>query len=125
MFSSFGIRTHQGMRLETVFHNPLDANHVSIKILGNGGSGFILGPTFPKFSSTWVRAVDMEITAAQNIPPETLRAQLRVKSPGAAIDEIGVNDYGLNYYPATAFVGERTPAEITITILPPTNGSGN
>jgi len=118
IFSSMGIRTYQGMRIAPFFPNPVDEAHVTISILGKAGNGFIVGPNFPKFSSMWVQPVDIEIRAAENIPPETLRARLVVKSPESATDEQGIEKYGSNYFPATAYVGERSPAEITITILP-------
>lgn len=119
LFSSFGIRTHQGMRIEPFFPNPVDAQHVSVKLISDDVSeGFILGPSFPKFDPDWVHPIEVEVTAQPNIPAETLRVFFRIKSPSLSVDETGVKAFGSNYYSATAYVGERDPAILTVQIVP-------
>lgn len=67
LFSGFGTRTIQGVRIKYVFANSIDEELVSIQMDEESEKGFLLEPTFPSFEKNWVKPIDITLTSAQKI----------------------------------------------------------
>ncbi len=109
--SSFGVRDFQMVRLEAVFQNPGDAQFARVSLDSGASEGFILGPTFPKFDSLWVRPINLTVHFSAGAPNREYPFLLRVvpvENQGfltALPDWMIVHD-------ATQFTGVRTIARL-------------
>ncbi|MDD5163372.1 MAG: hypothetical protein PHD95_04150 [Candidatus ainarchaeum sp.] len=115
LHSGFGVRSFQGLKIFAEFENPEDSAFAKIKLDSETSSGFLLGPSFPKFDEKWARQIDSEIEVMQNAQPKQIVMLLKTKAPEEKQALEWKNQYS-NYYNATDFVGEKTVARITLTI---------
>ena len=113
--SGFGVRSFQGLRLEPEFENPSDAQFVQVSLDAESGSGFLLGPSFPKFDKDWAKAVEVKITVLPEAVQKTVKVFLKTRAPDSALAEQWRNVHSL-YYNATDFVGSRAAMQITLQI---------
>lgn len=114
LHSGFGVRTFQGASLRVEFENPSDEKWVSVSLDENSVNGFLLGPTFPKFDSRWVRPVDVLVRVSPGAPSLTIPLRVRVLAPPAGMQDQWSRELGEKYYDATSYVGERVAFRVFI-----------
>jgi len=117
VFSGFGVRSLQRMTLDVRFENPSDADFFSIELDESSRAGFILGPTFPKFSSDWVHPVALTLTprspASFSRPVIILVRTIRTTSSF----EDSRSD-SLPFFDSVDYTGERDIFRVIITPSP-------
>lgn len=113
VYSGFGIRSLQRMALVARFENPDDAKLVSFDLDDLSESGFLLGPTFPKFSPDWVHRAELTILST---PPSFSRPIVILVSTvraAASFDDARVST--LPYFDSTDFVGEKVVYRLVLS----------
>lgn len=106
--SGYGVRSYQGMRLLPKYRVENNSNSVSIQLDSNSANGFLLGPTFPKFSSSWVHAVDVTITLAPDAPQGDIPVTFETAPVSVEAAEPWVIPSSAPYYDSTSYVGVQS-----------------
>ncbi len=110
--SGFGVRSFQGGRivLDSVSNNSSSLFLVSLD--ENSSNGFLLGPTFPKFDSSWSRPVDVSLTLLQSLSEETVLT-FSTASPPASLSQSWSSSHS-RYFSITEFMGPRPAFRIVV-----------
>lgn len=109
--SGYGVRSTQGARLTyQILHGT--SQDVLVSLDENASTGFLLGPTFPKFSSSWVYPVDITLTLSRPlVTPITLTFHTAPPSPE-------ISSYGKSsssrYFDITEYIGSRQAFQVVL-----------
>ncbi len=114
--SGYGVRSMQAVRLEAVLEDSSDAPYVSLSLDPESSSGFILGPTFPLFSSEWVHPVVLTVRMDAQAPYTEYRIHLKTVPVSDDFFTSHTPTGTSLYYDATTYVGSRTLN--TLTVVP-------
>lgn len=112
--SGYGVRSYQAVRLEAVLENQSDDQFVSLSLDEDSSTGFVLGPTFPLFSSGWVHPVELKVTMSANAPYKEYRIHLRSVPVSSAFIEAHTPSGTSLFYDATYYVGPRILNGLTV-----------
>lgn len=75
LHSGYGIQTFQGIRIQAIEEQR---SEIQVKVLEEE---FVLSPSFPEFSNSWAKAVDVEITVPEDIESGTYELKFFVVAP--------------------------------------------
>lgn len=116
VFAGFGVRSLQQMTLVVRFENPSDADYFSAQLDDSSQNGFILGPTFPKFSSDWVHPVTLTLSprSISHARPVTVFVRT-VRTTSLLEDSRG--EY-LSFFDSVDYTGERDIFRVIIAPSP-------
>jgi hypothetical protein len=114
--SGFGVRGYQAGRLEAVLVNPQDAPFVKVTLDEDSANGFLLGPTFPRFSPLWVHVVDVNVSFSKDAAYKDYVISFRSAEVSEEWFDAHNPPSATYYYNITDFVGPR-PA-FTLTVVP-------
>ncbi|HIH21678.1 MAG: hypothetical protein J4478_03845 [Candidatus Diapherotrites archaeon] len=104
IYSSFGVRTFQGLRLRAEIPEELK-EHLSIEF---SEQEFLLEPNFPKFEKEWSQAVDVYFKAKGSIPEGRREIFFSIANPDLEKEKEWGEKYNGFYFNATTFKsGER------------------
>ncbi|MDP2665894.1 MAG: hypothetical protein Q8P05_00095 [Candidatus Diapherotrites archaeon] len=112
--AGFGVRGFQGGQLFPRFQDPTSASFVQIELDPASRTGFLLGPTFPKFHPNWVHPVTIRVTATQAIP-EDLVIQFHTAPPTTQNALTWSEAYAPYYFPLTQYVGSRQAFHLIVS----------
>ncbi len=112
VFSGFGVRSLQSMTLHASVENPLDANAVSIRLDDVSQNGFLLGPSFPKFSNDWARAAFLEVTPLRPLVDHPIVIVVRTVHTSSFFSDPRTTT--LLFFDSTDYVGEKEIFRLTI-----------
>lgn len=114
--SGFGVRSYQGVRLTAITEIPEDADEVIVSFDSSSQSGFLLGPSFPKFSPNWVVPVDMNVYVSPTVPFHRIVVSIdTIPLEGSVSSALAESSPG-TYYQSTDFIGSRTA--FTLIVIP-------
>ncbi len=114
IFSGFGVRSIQSVSLRWSFENPSDANYFSVSLDDSSSRDFLLGPTFPKFHSTWVRPVTL--TIAPRDPGVVRPAFLTIHTVRSSADfSLHPLTAVYPFFDSTDYVGEKVVYQVTLS----------
>lgn len=117
LHAGYGIRTTQGMSLHPRYGHPLDAERVQVELPEDVRTGFILGPSFPKFSKEWARPIEVEISVSPHSAPGTITISF-VSNPPDSQAEAAFRGAHALYFNATDYIGSQVPFQIQVRVLP-------
>lgn len=113
VYSGFGIRSLQRMTLVARLENPSDAEFVSFSLDDSSRTGFLLGPTFPKFSSDWVHRSELRVLRLTDALPHPVIILVSTAPSSASLSDPRTSQ--LPYFDSVEFVGEKTVFRLTLT----------
>lgn len=116
VFTGFGVRSLQRMTLDVRFDNPSDANYFSVELDESSRSGFILGPTFPKFSSDWAHRASLTIIPRGSLPSHDVVILVRTIRTTSALEDS--RSQGLPLFDSVDYTGERDVFRVIIASSP-------
>ncbi len=116
VFAGFGVRSLQRMTLDVRFENPSDADFFSVELDESSRAGFILGPTFPKFSSDWAHPVILTITSRAPAPSRTVSLLVRTIRTSSTLEDSRSED--LPFFDSVDYTGERDIFRVIIAPSP-------
>jgi len=108
--AAFGARTFQGIKLKAVATGNADG--LSVELLD---AEFLLGPSFPKFSSSWANRVRAKITASSEAKSGSYDLTFETVAPSAENSEKWRAESQGNYF-ETAKAGAEMFETITVKV---------
>lgn len=109
--TSFGVRAFRSVRLSAQFENPADNEWATVSLDETSSTGFVLGPTYPIFDSSWARPVDISIQFSPDAPQKDYPVRISVV-PFDDRSLIGPYPEGVMFYNAVEFTGKRDLARV-------------
>ncbi|QQR93049.1 MAG: hypothetical protein IPJ89_02295 [Candidatus Iainarchaeum archaeon] len=116
LHAGYGIRTTQGMSIQPRYGHPLDAERVQVELSQDVREGFTLGPSFPKFSPTWARPVDVVVSVSPTSAPGTITISFATQPPSNQAESVFRSQYGF-YFNATDYIGSQIPFQFKVKVV--------
>lgn len=117
LHAGFGVRTTQGLSISPKYGHPLDAERVQVDLSQEVREGFVLGPTFPKFSSEWVKPIDFVVSVAPTSGPGTITIGFTTQPPSNQMEAVFRSEYGF-YFNGTDYIGSQIPFQVQVKVVP-------
>lgn len=111
--AGYGVRSYQGMRVSSSLNVlPEKSSTVQVVLDENATEGFVMGPTFPKFESSWVKEVWAHVTLAPDAPVGEITLSFSSGSPTRDVSlEV---PSGRPYQDATYLLGSQPLLEVVL-----------
>jgi len=108
--SGYGIRTFQGIQLNSVFDKGKEFFEVTIK-----EPVFLLEPNFPKFEKNWAKDVLFDVQLKENVPEGFYNLKIFVSSPPKEFSDKWNKEYE-KYFDAGEFSTDTALYELQIIV---------